>query len=120
MSAITRFTGKDAPLTKKRKKIVVSVRRAELMELIRNEDGTFDIEYVARQEIEVARLKAELAATIPLNGMAYVEYVGGIDYIFVCDKKTGEHLGIVCDCGFRSFDEDGCPCKKSCTSRKRR
>ena len=101
----------------KKQKLVISVRRAELMVLERNEDGTFDIEYVARQERTPARLKAELAATIPQNGMAYTENVGGIDYIFVCDKKTGNHLGYVCDCGFRSYTENGSPCRngKSCS-----
>ena len=96
-------------------KFVVSVRRTELVELIRNEDGTFDLEYVARQEKEPARLSAALAATIPPNGMPYIEYVGGIDYTFVCDKRTGEHLGFVCDCGFRSYLETSSPCK-NCTS----
>jgi len=116
MSAMTRFAGKDAPLTKRRKKLVVRVDRAELMAMTRNEDGTFDIEYVARKEIEPVRLEPELAATIPKNGMAYCEYIGGIGYVFVCDKKTGEHLGFMCDCRFRSFHEDNkCPCKKSCS-----
>ena len=99
---------------------MVSVRRAELMVLTRNEDGTFDLEYVDRQEKAPAVLRPALQATIPMNGMAYEENVGGIDYIFVCDKKTGEHLGFVCECGFRPFWEDKPPCQncKSCTGRK--
>ena len=112
MSAITLHTGKDAPRTtrKRKQKIVVSVRRAELMVLTRNEDGTFDIEYVDRKEKAPVILAPALQATIPKNGMAYEENVGGIGYIFVCDKKTGEHLGYVCDCGFRSYLENGsCP-----------
>ena len=112
MSASKRLTGKDAPLSKRQQKLVVNVRRAKLMYLERNEDGTFDIDYVAQQEKEPARLKAELAATIPKNGMAYWENIGGIAYAFVCDKKTGEHLGLVCDCGFKGFTEaNRCPCR---------
>ena len=120
MSAITLHTGKDAPRTKRKQKFVVSVRRAELMVLTRNEDGTFDIEYVDRQEKAPVILAPALQATIPKNGMAYEENVGGIDYIFVCDKKTGVHMGFVCDCGFRSYLENCSPCKncKSCTQRK--
>ena len=101
-------------------KFVVSVRRAELMVLTRNEDGTFDLEYTARQDKTPARLSAALAETIPKNGVPYYENVGGIDYTFVCDKRTGEHLGTVCHCGFRSYLEDSSPCKncKSCTRQK--
>ena len=105
----------------RRQKFVVSVCRAELMVLTRNEDGTFDLEYIDRQEKEPARLSPALKATIPKNGLAYDENVGGIDYTFVCDKKTGEHLGYVCDCGFRPFWEDKTPCRncKSCTKRQK-
>ena len=97
------------------RKFVVSVRRAELLVLTLNKDGTFDLSYVDRQGKEPARISAAHAATIPPNGMPYYEYVGGIDYTFVCDKSTGEHLGILCDCGFRSYLETSSPCK-NCTS----
>ena len=95
----------------RRQKFVVSVRRAELMVLTRNEDGTFNLEYTDRQEKAPVILRPPLKATIPPNGFVYEENMGGINYIFVCDKKTGEHLGIVCDCGFRSYLEDSTPCR---------
>ena len=104
----------------KRQKFVVSVRRAELMVLTRNADGTFDLEYAARKDRTPAKLSATVAATIPPNGVPYCEDVGGVDYTFVCDKKTGAHLGFVCDCGFRSYFDTRRPCKdcKSCTRQK--
>jgi hypothetical protein len=113
-----RLSGKDAPLTKRRKKISVTAHRAEISYMTRNEDGTFDITYVARREVEPAKLEPALAATIPKNGMVYWETIGGIDYPYVFDKKTGESLGYVCECGFRSPFKDYPPCesRKSCKS----
>ena len=95
----------------RRQKFVVRVRSAELLELTWNEDGTFDLEYKARQKKEPAILRPSLESTIPPNGVAYIENVGDDQYIFVCDKETGEHLGMVCDCGFRSCKEWKAPCR---------
>jgi len=95
----------------KQQKISTSARIVELRTLTRNADGTFDIEYVELLDMTPAQLSPKHMATVPENGVPYWQEIGGIPYAFVCDRKTGEHLGIVCDCGFRSYTETGSTCQ---------
>jgi hypothetical protein len=84
----------------KKMKVKVKIRNATLNSLSRNGDGTFDIRYTILQEQQSADLASEIAESIPKEGLAYYRKIRGVDYTFVCNQKTGEHMGCVMPCGF--------------------